>query len=153
MKGRKEHEMLGRTGCTSKEIEVHKEDCRRALVLKRMSLVRSALYALCDSFLMRSGDSDDDPRWVRFYEIQMSMYLLGKKNLEVSPPEGDMVHDLIRDVWEDVRSYMDSTPFGPIENQDQWFRTIRVDFPWDGGTSISCESNNDALLFGQCGSK
>ena len=64
-----------------------------------------------------------------------------------------MVHDLIRDVWEDVRSYMDSTPFGPIENQDQWFRTIRVDFPWDGGTSISCESNNDALLFGQCGSK
>lgn len=142
--------MAGRTGCTSKELEIYKGSGRGALVLGRLSLVRSALCALCDSFLVRSGDSDDDPRWVRFYEIQMSMYLLGKKNLEVSPPEGDMVHDLIRDVWEGVRAYMDSTPFGPIENQDQWFRTIHVDFPLDEGTSISEGSDNDVLLFGDC---
>ncbi len=125
-----------------------KTEAQRALVLKRIGLVRSALYALCDSFLLRAGDCDDDPRWVRFYEIQMSIYLLGKKNLEVSAPEGDMVHDLIKDVWEGVKEYMDSSLFGPIENVDQWFRTIRIDFPWDCRTSISDTNNNDEFLLG-----
>lgn len=126
----------------------NKTESQRALVLKRIGLVRSALYALCDSFLLRSGDNDDDPRWIRFYEIQMSIYLLGKKNLEVSAPEGDMVHDLIKDVWEGVKEYMDNSMFGPIENEDQWFRTIRIDFPWDSRTSISDANNNDELLLG-----
>ena len=108
-----------------------KVEKQRALVLKRMGLVRSALFALCDSFLVRAGDDDNDPMWIKFYEIQMSIYLLGKKNLEVTPPEGDMVHDLIKDVWTDVKAYMEKSPFGPIENVDQWFKTIQIDFPWD----------------------
>ncbi len=108
-----------------------KVEKQRALVLKRMGLVRSALFALCDSFLVRAGDDDTDPMWIKFYEIQMSIYLLGKKNLEVSPPEGDMVHDLIKDVWGDVKSYMEKSPFGPVENVDQLFKTIQIDFPWD----------------------
>lgn len=135
------------TGDTDINIE-RKAQAQRALVLKRMTLVRSALYALCDSFLLRAGDYDEDPRWVRFYEIQMSIYLLGKKNLEVSAPEGDMVHDLIKDVWEGVKDYMDTSVFGPIENEDQWFRTIHIDFPWDSRTSISDTNNNDELLIG-----
>ena len=129
--------MLKRTSCTSKELIVRQENCSRVLVLRHMALVRSALCALCDSFLVRSGDSDNDPRWIKFYEIQMSMYLLGKKSLEVSPPEGDMVHDLIRDVWTGVRDYIDKKPFGPVENLDQWFKTIRIDFPIDFETSLS----------------
>jgi len=128
--------MLERTDCTSKELVIWQENCNRALVLKHMALVRSALCALCDSFLVRSGDSDKDPRWIKFYEIQMSMYLLGKKSLEVSPPEGDMVHDLIKDVWTGVRTYIEKTPFGPIENLDQWFKTIKIDFPIDLETSL-----------------
>ena len=108
-----------------------KVEKQRALVLKRMGLVGSALFALCDSFLVRAGDDDNDPMWIKFYEIQMSIYLLGKKNLEVTPPEGDMVHDLIKDVWTDVKAYMEKSPFGPIENVDQWFKTIQIDFPWD----------------------
>jgi hypothetical protein len=62
----------------------------------------------------------------------MSSYLCCKKNLEVSAPEGDMVHDLIRGVWEDdVKAYMENSKFGPISNVDQWFKTIRIDFPVD----------------------
>ncbi len=132
-----------RTGDIEKQTE-----SQRALVIKRVEMVRSALYALCDSFLLRAGDCDNDPRWVRFYEIQMSIYLLGKKNLEVSAPEGDMVHDLIKDVWEGVKDYMDSSLFGPIENVDQLFKTIHIDFPWDSRTSISDTNNNDELLLG-----
>ena len=120
----------------------NKVEAQRAVVLRRMGLVRSALFALCDSFLVRAGDSDTDPMWIKFYEIQMSIYLLGKKNLEVSPPEGDMVHDLIKDVWGEVKTYMQKSPFGPIENVDQWFKTIQIDFPW----SYSDAENFDEVL-------
>ena len=120
----------------------NKVEAQRAVVLRRMGLVRSALYALCDSFLVRAGDDDTDPMWIKFYEIQMSIYLLGKKNLEVTPPEGDMVHDLIKDVWGDVKSYMEKSPFGPVENVDQLFKTIQIDFPW----SYSDTENFDEVM-------
>ena len=124
-----------------------KAERQRALVLKRLGLVRSALFALCDSFLVRAGDDDKDPMWIKFYEIQMSIYLLGKKNLEVTPPEGDMVHDLIKDVWGDVKAYMEKSPFGPIENVDQWFKTIQIDFPWDVVAPLQ-ECQNDTKIIG-----
>ena len=101
-------------------------------VVRQMEKLRSAMSTLCECFLARAKDDDDDPLWHRFYTIQMSSYLCSKKNLEVSAPEGDMVHDLIRCVWEeDVKNYMDNSKFGPISNVDQWFRTIRIDFPMD----------------------
>ena len=101
-------------------------------VVRQMEKLRSAMNTLCECFLLRANDNDDDPLWRRFYTIQMSSYLCSKKNLEVSAPEGDMVHDLIRCVWEeDVKDYMNNSKFGPISNVDQWFRTIRIDFPMD----------------------
>jgi len=124
------------------------DGCKNALVIKRASMVKAALCALCDSFLVRSGDRDDDPRWIRFYEIQMSSYLLCKKKLEVTPPEGDMVHDLIKDVWSGVREYMDKTPFGPIENMDKWFGTIQIDFPIDEKTSLESLEEFENYLIG-----
>ena len=42
-----------------------------------------------------------------------------------------MVHDLIRDTWQSVKSSMQTSQFGPISNVDQWFKTIRIDFPID----------------------
>ena len=98
---------------------------------KHMKNMRNALLVLCDCFLVRAHDNDDDPLWKRFYSIQMSSYLISKRNLEVSAPEGDMVHDLIRDTWTDVKRYMENSQFGPISNVDQWFKTISIDFPID----------------------
>ena len=101
-------------------------------VLRHLESLRCAMETLCECFLMRAQDNDEDPLWRRFYRIQMSSYLCCKKNLEVSAPEGDMVHDLIRGVWEDdVKDYMENSKFGPFSNVDQWFKTIRIDFPVD----------------------
>jgi len=115
-------------GCTFKSSDRKKFD----EVLRHLESLRCAMETLCECFLMRAKDNDEDPLWRRFYRIQMSSYLCCKKNLEVSAPEGDMVHDLIRGVWEDdVKDYMENSKFGPISNVDQWFKTIRIDFPVD----------------------
>ena len=100
-------------------------------LVRHMKNMRDALLTLCDCFLVRAKDNDDDPLWKRFYNIQMTSYLVSKRNLDVSAPEGDMVHDLIRDTWQSVKSSMQTSQFGPISNVDQWFKTIRIDFPID----------------------
>ena len=100
-------------------------------LVKHMKNMRDALLTLCDCFLVRAKDNDDDPLWKRFYKIQMTSYLVSKRNLDVSAPEGDMVHDLIRDTWQSVKTSMQTSQFGPISNVDQWFKTIRIDFPID----------------------
>ena len=100
-------------------------------LVSHMKNMRNALLTLCDCFLVRAKDKDDDPLWKRFYNIQMTSYLVSKRNLDVSAPEGDMVHDLIRDTWQSVKTSMQTSQFGPISNVDQWFKTIRIDFPID----------------------
>ena len=100
-------------------------------LVRHMKNMRNALLTLCDCFLVRAKDNDDDPLWKRFYNIQMTSYLVSKRNLDVSAPEGDMVHDLIRDTWQSVKTSMQTSQFGPISNVDQWFKTIRIDFPID----------------------
>ena len=101
-------------------------------IIRHLEQLRCAMNMLCECFLVRAKDMDEDPLWRKFYRIQMSSYLCAKRNLDVSAPEGDMVHDLIRCVWEDdVKDYMENSKFGPISNVDQWFRTIRIDFPLD----------------------
>lgn len=100
-------------------------------VIKHMQNVRNALDTLCECFLVRANDNDEDPLWHRFYRVQMCSYLITKKNLSVTPPEGDMVHDLIRDAWVDVKDYMENSQFGPVSNVEQWFKTIHIDFPVD----------------------
>ena len=101
------------------------------VLVMHMKNMRAALLTLCDCFLVRAKDNDEDPLWKRFYNIQMTSYLVSKRNLDVSAPEGDMVHDLIKDTWKEVKTYMQTSQFGPISNVDQWFKTIRIDFPVD----------------------
>ena len=100
-------------------------------LLLHMKNMRNALLTLCDCFLVRARDNDEDPLWKRFYSIQMTSYLVSKRNLDVSAPEGDMVHDLIRDTWQELKKSMQTSQFGTISNVDQWFKTIRIDFPID----------------------
>ena len=121
--------------------------------LKRAECVRNAIEILCACFLARANDNDSDPLWKRFYNIQMCSYLISKKNLDVSEPEGDMVHDLIRDTWLEIKDYMENSAFGPVSNPDKWFRTIRIDFPVDpfdsccsffrGEMHLVCQNDTD----------
>ncbi|MBP5756258.1 MAG: hypothetical protein J6W39_01590, partial [Spirochaetales bacterium] len=70
------------------------KDCNcpdKELFLKHMNMFSRSLGILCDCFLARANDCDEDPLWKKFYRIQMSIYLIAKKNLEISEPEGDMV--------------------------------------------------------------
>lgn len=106
-------------------------------MVRRVGIVKAAMDLLCDSFLARANDNDIDPLWKRFYHVQMTSYIIEKKNIEITPPEGDMVHDLIRDAWIDVKDYMENSKFGPIENLDQWFKTIHIDFPVDENDTLS----------------
>ena len=114
-------------GCSDKSITE-----KEISIIRHLEHLRCAMNMLCECFLVRARDMDEDPLWKKFYRIQMSSYLCAKRNLDVSAPEGDMVHDLIRGVWEDdVKDYMENSKFGPISNVDQWFKTIRIDFPVD----------------------
>ena len=47
----------------------------------------------------------------------------------VNPGEGDHMTD--EKIREFVKDYMENSKFGPISNVDQWFKTIRIDFPVD----------------------
>ena len=118
--------------CERKDNTKESQERKEAeMLMHHMMMLGKSLSMLCDCFLARAHDEDEDPLWKRFYRIQMTSYLIAKRNLEVSAPEGDMVHDLIRDCWADVKDYMENSKFGPISNVDQWFKTIRIDFPLD----------------------
>lgn len=104
---------------------------RLSSMVHKVGMVRAALDMLCESFLVRCGDPDEDPLWKAFFRIQMSAYMRAKRSFDMERTECDMIHDLIRDTWTEVKLYMDSSSFGPIENPEQWFRTIEITFPVD----------------------
>ena len=89
-----------------------------------------ALSCFCITFLIRGDIRDNNPLWIDFYKIQMSLYILGKENMRLSLPEGDMVYNLIRDKWIEILDEVDNSPFGPIQNIHEWFKTVQIDFPF-----------------------
>jgi hypothetical protein len=68
--------------------------------------IEKALRSWNDAFLVRGCEfsSDKDYEWKKFHDIQFAIYLLGKKRLCVSLSEGDMIHDLIRMKWEELKN-------------------------------------------------
>lgn len=102
-----------------------------ASATKQLQSLTLRLADLCTCFLLRAHDSDPDPLWHTFYNIQMTSYLIAKRNLAISNPEGDMVHDLIRDTWLQLRSTLKSSKFYKSTNPEQLFKTIQIDFPLD----------------------
>mgnify|MGYP004449211057 FL=1 len=105
------------------------EDCKK--IIRQVEMMRTTMDILCDSFLLRAHDCDDDPLWDCFFHTKMKAYFVAQNRLDISVPEGDMIHDLIRDAWIDVKNYINEQRFGKIANMEQWFRTIRLDFPID----------------------
>jgi hypothetical protein len=63
----------------------------------------------------------------------MAIYILGKrKKTLVSIAEGDMVHDLIKNRWNQLNREIEQSEI-PFAGKDMraWYRTIKIDFPWE----------------------
>lgn len=89
----------------------------------------NALQCYCDAFLVRASEPDVSQDWITFYSVQFTSYLLGKRRPEVLFPEGDMVYDLIRDRWLEIRKDLEGSPF-IIKDMMEWAKTVRIDFPF-----------------------
>ncbi len=108
---------------------------RMGVVLSRMGEIGGAIRCFNDAFMLRdlSSEIKDRVLWRQFHDTQMALYILGKRRKMIaSLAEGDMVHDLIRHRWQQLQSEMGRSEI-PFAGKDMkaWFRTVKIDFPWD----------------------
>ena len=108
---------------------------RMGMVLSRMGEIGGAIRCFNDAFMLRDLSSEIRDRllWREFHDTQMAMYILGKLRKSIaSLAEGDMVHDLIKHRWRQLREEMEQSEI-PFAGKDikAWFRTVKIDFPWD----------------------
>jgi len=108
---------------------------RMGVVLGRMGEIGGAIRCFNDAFIMRDKQAPvpDSPLWRQFHDVQMAIYILGKRNKYIaSLAEGDMVHDLIKHRWVQLAVEMKQSEI-PFAGKDlrPWFETVRIDFPWD----------------------
>ncbi len=76
----------------------------------------------------RQGSSDADD-WQAFSSIQMARYLLGKNKRAFSTEaEHDMILDLVRDSWRELRSSVDMRGMSGCARLEA-FRAMRIVFP------------------------
>jgi len=106
--------------------------------------VTETLNTLCKMILALENDSDFDPLWRRFYQIQMYSYFLSKKNFRFELDNAEQAYDMIVKTWTDLKSYIEN-PMFPINDLDNIFKTTIIEFPSDEYT-ISLSDNNDDLI-------
>jgi hypothetical protein len=120
-------------------LENHKEmgTCifQMGVVLARLGEIQQSIRCFNDAFLMRDDDAAEfkDAGWKEFHDVQMTIYIMGKHRKCISSlAEGDMVHDLIKHRWQELDAELQSSeiPFAGVDKRS-WFRTVRIDFPWD----------------------
>ncbi|MFA7190533.1 MAG: hypothetical protein WC117_10675 [Sphaerochaetaceae bacterium] len=97
----------------------------------RQGDLSDALNCFCDAFLVRSGDHDTSQDWLTFYNVQFTMYMLGKRRFDIQIPEGDMVFQLIRDRWVDLKKELGKSRLGLVRNLFEWSKTVEIDFPFE----------------------
>lgn len=90
-----------------------------------------ALHCMVEAFMARCGETHSpDPLWLDFYQRQFKRYLVGKRRLCCSLPEGDMIHDYLKDRYEQIRSDLKSSEI-PFKGDITAFLDSRnVDFPY-----------------------
>jgi hypothetical protein len=108
---------------------------RMGVVLGRMGDIGGAIRCFNDAFILRdmTGEQGRSNLWRQFHDIQMAIYILGKRNKTlISLAEGDMVHDLIKYRWRLLQSELANSEI-PFAGNDMkaWFRTVKIDFPWE----------------------
>jgi len=105
------------------------------VVLAHLGEIQQSIRCFNDAFLIRDDDAAGfkDARWKEFHDVQMTIYIMGKHRKCISSlAEGDMVHDLIKHRWQELGAELQSSeiPFAGVDKKT-WFRTVRIDFPWD----------------------
>ncbi|MDD3942103.1 MAG: hypothetical protein PHR90_06470 [Sphaerochaetaceae bacterium] len=108
---------------------------RMGVVLSRLGEIGGAIRCFNDAFIMRDPitSTQDEHLWRMFHDVQMAIYILGKRNKLISClAEGDMVHDLIKHRWKQLQSEIlgSEIPFAGTDMR-AWFETVRIDFPWE----------------------
>ncbi len=108
---------------------------RLAVALSRLGQLPQAIRAFSNAFMIRSlaTQPDQGVLWRQFHDVQMTIYILGKRNKGISTlAEGDMIHDLIQHRWEQVQQQLQNSQI-PFAAKDMipWFQSIRIDFPWE----------------------
>jgi hypothetical protein len=109
---------------------------RMGVVLSKIGEICGAIRCFNDAFVLRDLSAEkieNHQLWREFHDTQMAMYILGKRNKVIaSLAEGDMVHDLIKHRWIQLREEIENSeiPFAG-KNKRLWFRTVKIDFPWE----------------------
>jgi hypothetical protein len=100
--------------------------CQR---LNKRGHTRKMLSRFTNCYGMERQDTTEADDWQAFSSIQTARYLLGKnKRTFATLAEKDMIGDLIRDSWEDLRDG------GTVVGKSGWekmelFRSVRIVFP------------------------
>lgn len=108
---------------------------RMGVVLSRIGDVGGAIRCFHDTFILRdiSEEVRTSYQWREFHNTQMAIYILGKRKKTLfSIAEGDMIHDLIKHRWFQLRRELDNSEI-PFSGKDMrvWYRTVKIDFPWE----------------------
>ncbi|MCH3916397.1 MAG: hypothetical protein LKE40_02760 [Spirochaetia bacterium] len=105
---------------------------RLGALFSRKKEIAKSLDCFSDTFLLRNLDVDGaEDDFIEFFRIQFAIYLLGRRSLGIDLCEGDMIFDLIRNEWEDLSQQLAHSAFDfDKSNLRQWYKTIRIDFPW-----------------------
>ena len=90
-----------------------------------------ALHCMVEAFMARCGEMHSpDPLWLDFYQRQFKRYLVGKRRLCCSLPEGDMIHDYLRDCYEQILSDLQSSEIPFKGDMVAFLDSRNVDFPY-----------------------
>lgn len=99
---------------------------------------KRAIKLFINTFYLRSTEADEiDVEYHDFFAYQFSTYLLGKKRVKVSLPEGDMISDLIRFSYEEFQLQVLDSPFN-IGEENLWnlMKNIKIEFPVQNATEF-----------------
>ena len=100
--------------------------CQR---LNKRGAARKMLSRYTNCYGMERQDSSDADDWQAFSSIQVARYLLGKNKRAFSTEaEHDMILDLIRDSWQELRSSVDMRDLSGCGRLEA-FRATHIVFP------------------------
>gem|GEM_PF-4292478 len=81
------------------------------------------------AMLRDSEDEDFDLDWKAFFRIQLVKYLSAKKAQKFSSlAESDMIHDLIKGAWSEVK-HEESLAGCDFHQRCRYYRSVRIVFP------------------------
>lgn len=92
-----------------------------------MSSLPALLEQYSNLILSVEDDDNNDPLWLRFYQIQMASFILGSKSVDLELQNALKAYDLILDAWQGLEETIEESII-PIKNYDNIFKEVFIDF-------------------------